>query len=125
MKQIKTLLLLVPATAALFLYACGNGSSDDEPSAVLARNPADLFRAKCSMCHDFKQDKIGPALSGVAMRWSNDTGKLKQFIRNSRAMIDSGDPYAKELYERWHQSEMPSFPDISDEEMNALIEYLK
>ena len=77
------------------------------------------------MCHDFRQDKVGPALSGVSSRWNNDTEKMKQFIRNSGAVIKSGDPYAKSLYEKWNQSDMPSFPDLSNEDLDALVHYLQ
>lgn len=127
MKQTRKHLLLVPAIAAVFLYACGGSNHTDNTAAVPSSDEqaAALFTAKCSMCHDFKQDKIGPALSGVVSRWNNDTARLKQFIRNSKAMISSGDPYAGELYKKWNQSEMPSFPGISDAEMEALIQYLR
>lgn len=122
-KKYLVLLALLPP----LLYACGNGSTSQTGASTAPGgiDAAALFSAKCGMCHDFKQDKIGPALAGVSGRWQNDTGRLKQFIRNSGDMIRKGDPYAKALYEQWHQAEMPSFPSISDDELNALVDYLK
>jgi cytochrome c551/c552 len=126
MKKIRKFLLLVPATAVVLLYACGSASNNEQTAAPSKEEQAStLFAAKCGMCHDFKQDKIGPALSGVTARWGNDTGKLKQFIRNSKQVISSGDPYATQLYDKWNRSDMPAFPDMTDAELESLIRYLK
>lgn len=77
------------------------------------------------MCHEFNEDKIGPALKGVSERWAGDTARLKAFIRNSQAVIKSGDPYANELYTKWNQSVMPPFEGLSPAELDALVHYLK
>lgn len=106
------------------MWACGTASNETGATATGTKTE-DLFAAKCGMCHAFKEDKIGPALAGVQQRWNNDPERLKDFIKNSRAVIKSGDPYAVALYEKWHQSEMPSFPDLQEDELNALVDYLK
>lgn len=106
-----------------FMWACG--SATEQTATTTAPNKTeDLFSSKCSMCHAFNEDKIGPALAGVQQRW-NDKQKLKAFIRNSQAVIAGGDPYATALYAKWNQSAMPSFPELSEQELDELIEYLK
>ena len=106
------------------LWACGN-ATEQSSTGNAADKTADLFASKCSICHGFNEDKIGPSLAGVQQRWGNDTQKLKSFIKNSQSVIASGDPYAVALYAKWNQSAMPSFPDLSEDELNALVEYLK
>lgn len=106
--------------------ACGNSAEmssqgKDDPSSVAET----VFAAKCAMCHDFKENRIGPALDGVHQRWDNDVTRLKAFIRNSQEVIQSGDPYAVALYEKWNKSAMPAFPGLTDAELEALVAYLK
>jgi cytochrome c2 len=111
------------------LWACGssNSSIEDYKSKENGAGSAgaNIFDAKCSMCHSLNEDKIGPALSGVKQRWGNDEAKLKMFIRDAQSVIKGGDAYAATLYEKWNKSNMPSFTNLSDKEMNDLVEYLK
>jgi len=115
---------LITILGLAFAAACG--SANEQQAATRGATKAeDLFAAKCSMCHDFKEDKIGPALAGVYGRWGNDKTKLKSFVRNSQQYIASGDPYAVALYKKWNESAMPSFTGLSEEELDLLIEYLQ
>lgn len=111
------------------LVACGNqnGKSIDDFKSTGAdvQNIDALFSSKCGMCHGINEDKIGPALSGALQRWDNDPKRLKAFIKNSNEVIQSGDPYAQSLYQKWNRSAMPSFPNLSEDELNQLIEYIK
>jgi cytochrome c551/c552 len=115
----KTIVVLL-LSICLFWYACGSSTEEQKKGPVDA---VALFSSQCSMCHDMHEDKIGPALAGVQARWGNDTAKLKSFIKNNQILIQSGDPYAKALYEKWHQSAMPIFTQLSDAELNALLAY--
>lgn len=127
MSMMKRLIPLV-FSAALFVLSCGS-SGNGESGVPVAAAPADLgatvFSEKCSMCHDFNADKIGPALKGVHTRWGGDTARLKAFIRNSQTLIKGGDTYANELYAKWNQSVMPPFEGLSPAELDALIQYLQ
>ncbi|MBL7711553.1 MAG: cytochrome c [Chitinophagaceae bacterium] len=107
-----------------FAAACGT-ANEQQGATASATRAEDLFAAKCGMCHDFKEDKIGPALAGVQQRWGNDKAKLKSFVRNAQEYIASGDPYAVALYQKWNESAMPSFTGLSEEELDLLIEYLQ
>jgi cytochrome c551/c552 len=114
----------------LFLLACGNNNNTIKTEAPNQSSSANvtasaIFTAKCALCHDLQRDKIGPALAGATSRWGNDNVKLKSFIRNSQQVIGGGDAYASTLYQKWHSSVMPSFPDLTDEELNLLVDYIK
>lgn len=83
-----------------------------------------LFASKCAMCHNKENDLIGPSLAGVSDRWKDNPDKLVSFIKNSQALIQGGDVYSVNLYEKWNRSIMPSFEQLSDQEIADLIEYL-
>ncbi len=112
------------------IWACGNSdqttiSDFKTADATTASAAENIFNEKCSMCHSINEDKIGPALAGSSARWGKDAEKLKAFIKNSQAYINTGDPYATKLYEKWNRSNMPAFPNLTDKELDALVEYLQ
>ena len=72
---------------------------------ALAKGQA-LFDALCSSCHNFSQRVIGPELGTVMSAAPADW--IKNMIVNAGALIEKGDPRAKELYEDYKQI-MPSF----------------
>jgi len=115
--------------AALFLTACGN-NKPEEPQHPFSteQTPAEkgamLFSDKCAICHSKTKDIAGPALQGVLARWDNDQARLKSFIRNSQESIQSGDPAAIKVHDKY-KAPMPAFTSLTDEELNNLIEYLK
>ncbi|MFM8978554.1 MAG: c-type cytochrome, partial [Bacteroidota bacterium] len=93
------------------------------PQVVVAQpNGAELFANNCASCHKIHEDLVGPALKGVEQR--RDQAWLLKWIRNSQAVIASGDPYAVKLYEKWNKSAMTAF-DWSDEEIKAVLAYIK
>lgn len=85
-------------------------------------NGAELFANNCASCHKIHEDLVGPALKGVHER--RDQAWLLKWIRNSQAVIASGDPYAVKLYEKWNKSAMTAF-DWTDEEILAVLAYVK
>ena len=93
------------------------------PQLVEAQpNGAELFANNCASCHKIHEDLVGPALKGVHER--RDQAWLIKWIRNSQAVIASGDPYAVKLYEKWNKSAMTAF-DWTDEEITAVLAYIK
>ena len=89
-------------------------------SATIARGEQ-AFIEKCSGCHNFKMDGIGPQLGGVTSEVSVDW--LQRFIHDPKTTIESGDKRAKELFEKFH-AVMPSFASLADGELNDIIAYL-
>lgn len=105
-----------------FTFLCGNIYNEYSENYDLGKA---LFKANCAACHNknMKSDMTGPALGGVQERWENEK-LLYQFIRNPQAVIKSGDTYAVSLYEKYHKTEMTAFPDLTDEEIEAILEYI-
>lgn len=95
-----------------------------------AGNPEEgktLFRNYCAQCHskDMKKDMTGPALGGIEARWEEyGEADLYAWIRNSQAMIASGHPKAKQLWDEWGTI-MTSFPNLKDEEIASILAYIK
>ena len=118
--------ILVIIVVALTLYAC-NGSSTPGVTNVDAEKPKGdinaqaLFKVNCSQCHMANKDFIGPALAGVESRWKRKE-LLYAFVRNSQEVIKK-DTYAKELFIKWKQIPMLAYPELSDEEIEAIFSY--
>jgi cytochrome c2 len=84
-----------------------------------------LFLAKCASCHSLdRKQKCGNELRGVENRWVGRENLLKQFIRNSQKVIRSGDAYANALYNEYGKTKMPAFPNLSDEEIDDILEFI-
>lgn len=63
-----------------------------------------VFEQNCSSCHNIQTTGIGPALGGVAAKFTEDS--IRSLIKSPRA-------------------QMPSFAHLKDEDITAIIEYLK
>ena len=109
----------------LFLFFSLIQISTVSAEADLASGKA-LFKAKCASCHnkDMRSDLTGPALGGVEERWEGRDEVLAAWIRNSQAVIASGDKYANELYVKWNKSQMTAFPELSDADIESLLGYI-
>ncbi len=85
-----------------------------------------LFKQQCAQCHNknMKDDLTGPALGGVQQRWEGREEILYAWIRNSQAVIASGDEYAVNLYNKWDKTLMNPFPNLTDDEIASLLVYI-
>lgn len=90
-----------------------------EPAQIEAGKT--LFETHCSACHSFTQPTIGPNLSGLTREVDSDW--IKKFISNPNQLIESGDPRAKSLFEKY-KSYMPAFPQLKEDELDALLSYM-
>lgn len=82
-----------------------------------------LFQSNCAQCHNPIKDATGPALQGVDGRVPNKQW-LYDWIHNSPAVIASGDKYANDIYNKWGKTAMTAFPQLSEEEIDAIIGYV-
>ncbi|MFC6997893.1 c-type cytochrome [Rufibacter roseus] len=99
--------------------AAGAGGAD----AGVIDAGATLFKNNCVQCHSVGTDVVvGPGLQDVHKRRSE--GWLIKWIRNSSALIQSGDKDAVAVYEQYSKQQMPSFA-LSDDELKAIIAYIK
>lgn len=93
-----------------------------EPAAISAGES--LFNANCKACHRVNQKLVGPALAGVEER-APSIDWIKQFIKNSSAVIASGDEYAVKLYNEYNKTQMTAFTSLKDEDIMNILAYVK
>ncbi len=92
--------------------------------AANAQDGKALFSANCASCHAVHKKLTGPALTGVEDRWPNKDN-LHAWIRNSAAFLKTGDAYANALYNEYNKTAMNAFPNLKNEEIDAILAYIK
>lgn len=82
-----------------------------------------IFKAKCTSCHKVDRKVVGPALKGITETKSEEW--LIKWIKNSQALIASGDKDAIAIFEEYNKSVMTSFTDLSDDQVRSVLAYIK
>ena len=97
-----------------------------ESDSPLISNGKKLFKSNCASCHNrnMRDEMTGPALAGVRSRWEGRETLLYDWIRNSANLIADKDAYALALFEKWDRTAMTAFPNLSDEEIEAMLAYI-
>ena len=83
-----------------------------------------LFKSQCAACHHPLKDVTGPALQGISDRAPNKDW-LYSWIKNSQALVASGDQYANEIFTKWRKIPMTSFSNLSNAEIDAIVDYVE
>ena len=92
-------------------------------SAAFAQPPATIFAEQCSGCHTIGGGPgAGPDLKDVAARRSR--AWLLQIIRNPQRLVAAKDPAFMALRNEFAGMEMPAFPDVTNAEAGALLDYI-
>ena len=108
----------------MFFISC-SGNSTEKPKGIISnalkQHGEELFKANCAVCHKPAEEYIGPALKDVRSRWPNK-GLLYDFVRNSQEVISTNE-YAKQLFEKYRQSPMLPFPQLKNEDIDAILNY--
>jgi uncharacterized membrane protein len=119
-KALLTLSFLVVVAIGFFggelVFGAGKALSRQNTASTFSLpDGRDLFRQKCSMCHltDSETTKIGPGLKGLFQR--------KKMPTSGKPV--SGATVARQLRKPYR--DMPAFTGFSDQEIEALIDYLK
>lgn len=82
-----------------------------------------LFEANCISCHSAYTDEVvGPGLKGIEER--RDSVWIARFVQNSTKVIESGDKYAVELFEKYNKAQMTTF-NFTDAEVWAILRYIR
>lgn len=116
--------LLLPALLISLLCSCGGGETPTTPNSGSKANTAageTLFKANCYQCHRPGAEGLGPNLAGARNRWT-DKNELYAFIHNPQEVI-SRNKYARELQQQYKGSLMLPYPNLSKEEIDAILDY--
>jgi len=82
-----------------------------------------LFKNNCAQCHAVTDERVvGPGLKGASAR--HDFAWLSKWVKNSQAVIASGDPVAVKLYNDYAKAQMTSFPNLSDDDIKGIFAYV-
>lgn len=85
----------------------------------------DLFKAKCSSCHQPHKNGTGPKLFQVRQKWADGgakEGSIYQWVNNWQNAVAS-DPYAKTV-STWSPTAMSQFPELSKEDIDAIMNWV-
>jgi cytochrome c2 len=77
---------------------------------------------QCNTCHKVDSKLVGPALAGVYDR--RDLEWIYSWVKNSQALIASGDPQATALYNEFNQLVMAPY-DLEDEQILSILAYVR
>lgn len=106
----------------LFAFTSNLSAQDGDPAKGKA-----LFNTNCAACHNLDRKMVGPALRHVEQRLADEQGLERDWIynwvRNSSAVIKSGDAYANKIYNEFNQAAMTPFPQLSEEDINNILAY--
>jgi mono/diheme cytochrome c family protein len=108
--------ILLLSLAIMLVFSAKSFSQTGDAAAGKA-----LFNANCAACHKLDAKMTGPALRGVTERQSSEW--LHVWIKNSQAMVKSGDAYAVKIFEEYNKSIMTSFPQLSDTDIDNILAY--
>jgi len=122
----KNILLLVSCIlmAGSLNHCSQTGNKEDiynTDTAAIASGEI-LFNIHCSGCHNFRQDGIGPQLTGITDAIGKE--QLLQFIKNPEKLIASGNKRAKQIHEKFKGTVMPPFEFLNGQELDALLAFL-
>lgn len=110
-KRISLLLLLLLALTA----GEGRAQTPDGKS---------LFQSNCAQCHNPISVVVGPALKGVTQRVP-DRQLLYAWIHNNAQVRASGNVYFNNLYNQYGRAPMNTFPNLTDPEIDAILQYVE
>ena len=88
----------------------------------------ELYKANCTSCHKLGDEKkarlIGPGLNPEIFEEYTEEW-LISWIKNSSALIESGDEQAIAIFEEYNQSVMTAFPTFSDDDVRDILAYIE
>lgn len=117
-QEVPTLQAEEAATAEAAPAEAGAAPSKGDASAGAA-----IFKQKCTSCHAIGRAVVGPALKGMSER--HDEAWLIKWIRNSQALVASGDPAAVKVFEEYNKVVMTPFPELTDTDIINIIAYVQ
>lgn len=91
---------------------------------LTAQDGGAIFQNNCAACHSVTKNLTGPALGGVESRgpWS-DRKKIYAWVHNPAGFM-ANDPYTQGLKSQFGGVVMTPFPDLTEKEIDAVIDYI-
>jgi cbb3-type cytochrome oxidase cytochrome c subunit len=84
----------------------------------------ELFDKNCISCHSSRDEMVvGPGLRGITQRRSEEW--IVKWVQNPQKVLDGGDKYANDLYLKFNKASMTPFPDLSKEDIGAMLAYIE
>lgn len=108
----------------LFLFAFTSYAQEIPTDAANISAGEALFNNNCKACHRVHTKLVGPALANVYDRTPSVDWILK-FVKNSSAVIGSGDDYAVKLYNEYNKTQMTAFTNFKDQDILNVLAYIK
>lgn len=105
---------VLPGLFLVILFFANNKS--------FAADGAALFKANCASCHKPDKDFTGPALKGWKDRVPGGDWIYK-WVKNS-AELTGTEPYAKALFAKWNKTQMTTFNQLKNEDIDAILKYV-
>lgn len=113
------------AQSLLLVTTLGFGSQQANAQAPAgggdAAAGAALFKQKCTSCHALDRQVVGPALKGISGKHSEEW--LIKWVKNSQALVASGDAEAVKIFNEYNKTVMTPFPELSDDDIKNIIAY--
>ncbi len=106
----------VVSTSLMLLFAVTTLHAQD------VKEGEKIFKSKCTSCHAIDRKVVGPALKGISE--TKDEAWLIKWIKNSQALIASGDAEAVKIFEENNKLVMTSFTDLSDDQIKSVLAYI-
>lgn len=81
----------------------------------------ELFNANCAACHQLDKKLVGPPLQKIGEK--RDQKWLIKWIKDSQALINSGDKDAIAIFEEYNKIPMLAFPNLSNQDIIDMLAY--
>jgi mono/diheme cytochrome c family protein len=114
-KQFSRSVLLISGFALLGFSAYAQGDATKGEA---------IFKAKCTTCHAIDHQVVGPAL-GPQLTQETDDKFLEQWVQNNQALIAAKNPKALAIYNKFNQSAMTVFPELSNADVDNILAYVR
>ena len=108
----------------ILAYTKGEPTPVKEVSSVQENDVANgekLFKTTCAACHKLEGKLLGPELKGITEKREKDW--LISWIKDSPALIKSGDKLANEVFKENNMLPMPPNAHLSDKDITDILAY--
>lgn len=113
-----------PESTPMIAAVATNSPVISKEGAAVKDNGRILFQNNCAACHAVNKELVGPPLKGAENNVA-DKKVLYAWIRNNQAVLKAGNPYYNALYLRYNKTPMMTFPDMTDDEIAAILAYIR